>query len=108
MASRSLICSDHVRAEQEHGFNSVLLEQGPQVLQEQPHRGEEPLDADLCHRELIERLVTEPHRSGVGWDGVPRILFCKNFDGKWEGHEWWIQRALGAVEFQRGTLVSEK
>ena len=46
-AARSFICSDHVRAEQEHRLDGVLLEQGPQVLQEQPHCGEEPLDAGL-------------------------------------------------------------
>ena len=46
-AARSFICSDHVRAEQEHRLDGVLLEQGPQVLQKQPHCGEEPLDAGL-------------------------------------------------------------
>ena len=64
-AARSFICSDHVRAEQEHRLDGVLLEQGPQVLQEQPHCGEEPLDADLRNREGSERLVTESHRSRV-------------------------------------------
>ena len=85
-------CSDHVRADQEHRLDGVLLEPGPQVLLEQPYCGEETLDADLRHRERSERLVTAPHRSWVGWDDVPRIPLCKNFDGKWEGHQWLIQR----------------
>ena len=40
-AARSFICSDHVRGfvEQQHRLDGVLLEQGPQVLQEQPHCG---------------------------------------------------------------------
>ena len=70
-------CSDHVHAEQEHHLDGVLLEPVPQDLQEQAHCGEEPLEADLRHRERSERLVTEPHRSGVGWDDVPHILFAK-------------------------------
>ena len=64
-AARSFICSDHVRAEQEHRLDGVLLVQGPQVLQEEAHCGEEPLDADLRHRERSERLVRDPHRSRV-------------------------------------------
>ena len=76
-AARSFICSDHVGAEQEHRLDGVLFEQGPQVLQEQPHCGEEPLDASPRHRERSERLVTEPHRSRVGWDDVPRIPFLQ-------------------------------
>ena len=77
--------------------------------QEQPHCGEKPLDADLRHRERSERLVTEPHRSGVGWDDVPRILFVKILikSGKViNGGS--RERALGAVEFQRGTPISDK
>ena len=36
-------------------------------------------------------------------------LFVKKFDGKWEGHnDESRERALGAVEFQRGTPISEK
>ena len=31
VAARSLICSDHGRAEQEHRLGGVLLEPGPQV-----------------------------------------------------------------------------
>ena len=33
--------------------------------------GEEPLDADLRHRECSECEATGPHRSGAGWDDVP-------------------------------------
>ena len=91
-ATRSLICSDHVRAEHEHRLDGILLEPGPQVLQEQRHCGEEPLVADMRHRYRIERLVTELHCSGVGWDDVPSIPFCNNFDGKWGGYQWRIQR----------------
>ena len=40
---------------------------GPQVLQVQPHCGEEPPDADLRHRGRSEREAAGPHRSGVGW-----------------------------------------
>ena len=57
--------SDHVRAEQEHRLDDILLEPGPQVRQQQPHC-EEPLDADLRHRERSEREATGPHGSGVG------------------------------------------
>ena len=71
--------SDHVRGDQEHRLDGVLLEHGPQVLQEHPHSGEEPLDTNLRHRERSERLVTELHRGRVGWDDVRRIPFCKNF-----------------------------
>ena len=108
-AAKSFICSDHVRAEQEHRLDGVLLEQGPQVLQEQPHCGEEPLDADLRHRERSERLVTEQHRSRVGWDDVPRIPFYKkkSTENKVINDES-RERALGAVEFERGTPISEK
>ena len=74
-AAASFICSDHVRAEQEQRLDGVLLEQGPKVLQEQPHCGEEPLDADLRLRERSERLAREPPRSWVGWDDALRILF---------------------------------
>ena len=76
-SARSLKCSDHVRAEQEHRLEGVLLQQGLQVLQEQPHCGEEPLGADLRHRERRECLVRETHRSRVRWDDVPWIPFCK-------------------------------
>ena len=64
--------------QQEHRLDGVLLEPGPplnEVLQEQPHCREEPLDAELRHGERSEREATEPHRSGVGWDDVPRITF---------------------------------
>ena len=81
---------------EEHRLDGVLLEQEPQVLQQQPHCGEEPLDADLLRRERSERFVREPHRSRIGWDDVPHIPFCKNFDGKWEGHQWWI-RVVGKI-----------
>ena len=66
--------------------------EGLQVLQEQPHWGEEPLEADLCHWEHSERKVTEPHRSRAGWDDIPCFPFCKNFEGKWEGNQWRIQK----------------
>ena len=42
---RSCLDHDHVRAELEHRLDGVLLEPGPQVRQEQPNCGEEPLDA---------------------------------------------------------------
>ena len=59
-----------VRAEQEHRLDGVMLEPGPQVRQEMPYCLEEPLDADLRHRERSEREATiGPHRSGVGYDG---------------------------------------
>ena len=88
------ICADHVRAELEHRLNGVLLEHGPQILQEQPHCGGELPDADLRHRhrERSERLIKEPHRSRVEWDDVSCIPFCKNFDVKWGCHQWRIQR----------------
>ena len=57
-AARSLNCSDHVGAEQEHRLDGILLEPGPQVRQEQPHCGEEPLDSDMRHRERSERETT--------------------------------------------------
>ena len=91
-AVRSFICSDDVVAEHEHRLDCVLLEQRPQVLQEQPHCGKESFDADVRHRERSERLVTEPHRTRVGWDDAHASLFVKNFEGKWEGHQWRIQR----------------
>ena len=91
-SARSFICSDHLRAEEEHRLDGVLLVQEPQVLQEEANCGEEPLGADLRHRERSERLVRDPHRSRVEWDDVSRIPFYKNFDGKWEGHQWRIQR----------------
>ena len=72
-AARLFICSDHVRAEQKHRLDGVLLEQGPQVLQQQPHCREELFYTDVRHREHSESLVIEPHRSGVGWEDVPRI-----------------------------------
>ena len=86
--------SDYVREEQEqeHRLDGVLLEPGPQVRQEQPHCREEPLDAHLCHWDRSERNATGPHRSGVGWDDLPHISFCKNFNRKWEGQQWRIQR----------------
>ena len=85
----------------------VLLEQGLQVLQEQPHCGEEPLDADLHHRERSERLVTEPHRRSVEWNDVLRMPFAKfsTESGKFiNGGS--TERDLGAIKFQRGTPVS--
>ena len=86
-----------------------MLEPGPQVIQGQPHCGERPLDADLRHRERSERLVTEPHRSGVGRDDVPRILFVKiSTEGEKVINGGSRERALGAVEFQSGTPISEK
>ena len=68
-------CSNNARAEQEHRLDGVLLEARPQVRQEKPHCGEEPLDADLRHRERSELKVTGPHRSGVGWFLVLVVLF---------------------------------
>ena len=63
--------------EREHRLDFVLLEPGPQVRQEQPHCSKELLDAHLCHQERSERDATGPHRSGVGWDDIPHISFCK-------------------------------
>ena len=33
-------------------------------------------------------------RTAAGQDGMTSHVpfFCKNFDGKWEGHEWRVQR----------------
>ena len=59
-------CSSHARAEQEHRLDGILLEAGPQVRQEQPLCGQEPLDADLHHRERGELKLTGSHRSGSG------------------------------------------
>ena len=63
--------------ERENRLDGVLLEPGPQVRQEQPHCSKELLDAHLCHQERSERDATGPHRSGVGWDDIPHISFCK-------------------------------
>ena len=86
----SFICSDHVQTmfvqSMEHRLDGVLLEPGPQARQEQPHCREGTLDADLRHWERSGREATGPHRGGVGWDDVPHIRLCKNFDGKWEGY----------------------
>ena len=60
-------CSNYARVEQEHRLDGVLIEPGQQVRQEQPHCGEEPLNADLRHRERSEREAFGPHCSGVGW-----------------------------------------
>ena len=77
MAARSFICSDHVLAEQQRRLDGVQLEPGPQVRQKRPHYcGEQPLDADLRHRERNERESTGTHRSRVGCDDVLRITFC--------------------------------
>ena len=109
-AARSSNRSDHVFAEQESRLDSVLLEQGPQVLQEQPHCAEEPLDDDLRLRERSERLVKEPHHSRLGWGEVPRIPFFVKIwreSGKIiNGGS--IETDLRAVKFQRGTPASEK
>ena len=71
-------CSVRVRAAQEHRLDGVLLGPGPQVGQEQPHCGEEPLDADLHHRERSNREATTGlQRSGLGWDGRPTHRFLK-------------------------------
>ena len=68
---------------------------------EQPHC-EESFDADLRHRERSECEATGPLRSGVGWDDVPHIPFCKNFDGKWESHQYMIQReGLGSGQISK-------
>ena len=73
-AARSFICSDHVRAEQEHRLDGVLLAPGPQVRQEQPHWGEEPLDTGLRHpgaqRERRYRAAPQWGRMGSGSDGA--------------------------------------
>ena len=102
-------CCDHFRAEQEHRLDGVLLEPVPQVRQEQPHCGEEPLDADLRHRERSEREAIRPHRCWVGWDDVSHIHFLKTSteSGKVVDGEC-RERALVEVEFQGGTRISEK
>ena len=73
-AARSFICSDHVRAEQEHRLDGVLLAPGPQVRQEQPHWGEEPLDTGLRHpgaqRERRYRAAPQWGRMGSGSGGA--------------------------------------
>ena len=45
-----------------HSLDSVLLEPGPKARQE--HCGEEPLDADLRHRERNER---DAYRAAAQW-----------------------------------------
>ena len=90
-----------------------MLEPGPQVRQEQPYCLEEPLDADLRHRERSEREATiGPHRSGVGYDGRHTYPFLlkkkktvesgKDINGRYR------EKALEGAEFQRGAPISEK
>ena len=53
--------------------------------------------------------ITQPC-SKMGWDDVPYILFCKKkINGKWEGHQWRIQReGYGRGRCQGSTPISKK
>ena len=47
--TRLAICT-----QQQNRLNDALLEPGPQVSEQQPHRRKEPLGADLGHRQCSE------------------------------------------------------
>ena len=112
-------CSDHARAEQEHRIDRVLLKPGTRFGQVQPRCGEGPLEDQLRRRERSEQEATGPHHSGIGWDDVPHMPFVKTkIDGKWEGHQWQIQRekegrrnrislAYGLTSNKDQTLIDE-
>ena len=70
-----------IRSEQENRLEGVRFEPRPQIGKEEPHRGEEPLDADLGHRKRSEGEAAGLHGLWIGWDDGPHILALQPTQG---------------------------